>query len=119
MAAADITRDAAEFAESEVRMPVLFVGHGSPTNAIDDNEFSRAWAEVCKSLPKPKAILCFSAHWQTSGTQVTAMERPQTIHDFYGFPEPLHQMQYPAQGSPELACLVQEKVIKRPGPAGF
>ena len=71
------------------KMPVLFVGHGSPMNAIEDNEFSRAWTEAGKSLPKPRAILCVSAHWVTRGTLVTAMEQPRTIYDMYGFPKAL------------------------------
>jgi len=94
------------------KMPALFVGHGSPMNAIEDNEFSRAWAEVGKALPRPNAILCISAHWETAGTLVTAMEQPKTIHDFGGFPPALYEMQYPAPGSPELARLIQGTVKK-------
>ena len=86
------------FKDTSYTMPALFVGHGSPTNAIEDNEFSRAWAEVGRSLPKPSAILCISAHWMTSGTRVTAMDKPKTIHDFSGFPQELYDMKYPAQG---------------------
>lgn len=110
MAAVDRGRNPAGFAVSELKMPVLFVGHGSPMNAIEDNEFCRAWAEAGKSLPRPAAILCISAHWETAGTRVTAVDRPQMIYDFYGFPRPLYEVQYAAPGSPELARLTRESV---------
>jgi 4,5-DOPA dioxygenase extradiol len=85
------------------RMPVLFVGHGSPMYAIEENEFTQTWRQLGESIPTPKAILCISAHWETHGTKVTTMQHPQTIHDFGGFPRELYDVQYPAPGDPGLA----------------
>lgn len=88
--------------------PAVFAGHGSPMNALEDTSARRAWADLGSRLPKPKAILCVSAHWETEGVAVTASKKPETIHDFGGFPRALHEMLYPAPGSPALAGRVAE-----------
>lgn len=107
----ELNKMAAPFG-STAEMPVLFVGHGSPMNAIEENEFVTGWRTVAKTLPKPQAILCVSAHWETRGTFVTATEKPSTIHDFGGFPQALFDVRYPAPGSPELA-LETKGIIKK------
>lgn len=96
--------------EQDQKMPVLFIGHGNPMNAIEDNEFSRYWEQLAKEIPVPKAVLCISAHWLTRGTFVTAMDFPKTIHDFGGFPQSLFDVQYPAPGNTSLATDIKNMV---------
>ena len=92
-----------KFPAQNYLMPVLFVGHGSPMNGIEDNEFSKRWTSIAKEIPTPKAVLVISAHWFTKGTRITTMDFPKTIHDFGGFPEALFQVEYPAPGDADLA----------------
>lgn len=97
-------------------MPVLFIGHGSPMNGIEDNEFSQRWVQIGKEIPKPAAVLVISAHWMSRGTRITAMDFPKTIHDFGGFPQALFDVQYPAPGSPvvakEAAALIKSTPVE-------
>ena len=97
------SRFASELEEQERLMPVLFIGHGSPMNGIEDNEFSQRWKKMATEIPVPAAVLVISAHWQSKGTRITAMDFPKTIHDFGGFPKALFDVQYPAPGSPAIA----------------
>src|SRR6476661_4614522 len=90
------------------RMPAIFFGHGNPMNALQRNAWTEAWAEIGATIPRPKAILCISAHWYLPATLVTGVDRPRTIHDFGGFPRPLYEMRYPAPGDVTLARRVQQ-----------
>jgi len=100
-----------ESSDGQEIMPVLFLGHGSPMNAIEENQFTEGWKAISRTIPIPDAVLCISAHWETKGTFVTAMRKPKTIHDFGGFPRKLYDVQYPAPGSPELANEIKKIVI--------
>jgi 4,5-DOPA dioxygenase extradiol len=112
-----MSSDAVGATQAGGRMPVLFVGHGSPMNAIEDNAWSRAFRALATGLPRPRAILAVSAHWYLPGLYTTGMEHPETIHDFGGFPEALYRVEYPAPGDPALAQRTAQLVGDRVHPA--
>ena len=95
-----------------IKMPILFIGHGSPMNAIEDNDFTRGWREIAIRIPKPKAIISISAHWFTKGTKIMDEEMPKTIYDMYGFPKELYEVIYNSPGSPELAKVAMKLISK-------
>ena len=94
------------------RMPVIFVGHGSPMNAIEDNDYSRTWQSLAKRIPRPEVILSISAHWYTKGTKIMNEEKPETIYDMYGFPKELYEIVYHSPGSPSTAKIVKDMISK-------
>ncbi len=99
---------------SSNRLPAIFFGHGNPMNALSNNDYTRAWAAIGVSVPRPKAIVCVSAHWYVPGSAVTISTSPRTIHDFGGFPEELYRVQYPAPGDPDLARRIQQLLTPTP-----
>ena len=92
------------------RQPALFIGHGSPMNALEDNALTRSWTALGRKIPRPRAILVVSAHWETKGVMVTGAEHPRTIHDFHGFPQALYDIRYPAPGDPALAKAIETRL---------
>ena len=104
----EVKKDIIHQSPTQEKMPVLFIGHGSPMNAIENNEFTESWRELGKLLPRPKAILAISAHWFTAGTRISASENPKPVYDMYGFPKELYDITYNAPGSPTLAAAVSE-----------
>ncbi len=106
----DLSRLSELFNPSKDTMPVLFIGHGSPMNGIQNNTYSKSWKQLGETIPTPQAVICISAHWLTNGTSITAMQNPKTIHDFGGFPDELFAVEYPAPGDPNVANSLRQLV---------